>query len=299
VEGFIVKEHCEIPSNWRSNISLGDFLKQNNIVGIQGLDTRALVRRTREQGAMKGVVSTTDLDPESLIQKARDFPGLVGRDLVQNVTCKEPYHWTDGLFDLETGEVQHLQKNAKYRVAAYDFGIKQNILRYLVDRGCDVTVFPADASAGQLLGIDPDGIFLSNGPGDPEPVSYAIDNIRKLTTERPMFGICLGHQLMSLALGGKTYKLKFGHRGANQPVQQTRTGRVEITSQNHGFAVDIDSLDQEAVELTHINLNDNTLEGLRHRELPLFCVQYHPEASAGPHDAEYLFDEFSSLMDKA
>lgn len=299
VEGFIVKEYCATPSNWRSRMSLGEFLKMHGIVGIEGIDTRALVRRTRDKGAMKGVVSTWDLDPDSLVQKARAFPGLVGRDLVKKVTCKAPYHWTEGLYDLETGEARHLQKQARYKVAAYDFGMKQNILRYLVDRGCDVMVFPADASADQLLEIDPDGIFLSNGPGDPEPLTYAIDNIQKLVaTHRPVFGICLGFQLLGLALGGKTYKLKFGHRGANQPVRQTRTGKVEITSQNHGFAVDMHSLDQEAVELTHINLNDNTLEGLRHRDLPIFCVQYHPEASAGPRDAQYLFDEFAQLMDK-
>lgn len=298
VAGFVVKEYCSYPSNWRSNQSLGDFLKENNIVGITGIDTRAVVRHTREKGAMKGVLSTTDVDTDSLIQKAKEYPGLVGRDLVKGVTCQEPYHWTEGLHDLDKNEKTHLKGQAKYKIAAYDFGIKQNILRYLVDKGCDVTVFPAHAPAEDLLAIDPDGIFLSNGPGDPEPVTYAIENIQKLTTKRPMFGICLGHQLMSLALGGSTYKLKFGHRGANQPVQQTRTGKVEITSQNHGFAVDIDSLDKEAVELTHVNLNDNTLEGLRHRELPLFCVQYHPEASAGPHDAEYLFDDFATLMDK-
>ena len=298
-EGFIVKEYCSFPSNWRSSQPLGEFLKDHHIPGIEGIDTRALVRHIRQEGAMKGVLSTRDLDPDSLVAKARAFPGLVGRDLVCNVTCREPYHWSEGLYDLERGKATHPRRKAKYRVAAYDFGIKQNILRYLVERGCDVTVFPADAPAEQLLEIDPDGIFLSNGPGDPEPVTYAVESIRKLIHERPTFGICLGHQLIGLALGGQTYKLKFGHRGANQPVQQLHTGKVEITSQNHGFAVDIDSLDTDAVELTHINLNDRTLEGMRHRELPLFCVQYHPEASAGPHDAEYLFDEFIKLMETA
>ena len=297
VEGFVVKEYCPYPSNWRSGETLHDFLARHGIVGIQGVDTRALTRHIRSEGAMRSVLSTEDLDRDSLVGKAQQSPGLVGRDLVRNVTCEEPYHWTEGLFDLERGEVRQPRGKESFRVAAYDFGIKRNILRYLVQKGCDVTVFPADAPPEQLLEIDPDGIFLSNGPGDPEPIVYAIESIRKLIRERPTFGICLGHQLLGLALGGKTYKLKFGHRGANQPVKQMRTGNVEITSQNHGFAVDAGSLDPDEVELTHINLNDQTLEGMRHRELPVFSVQYHPEASAGPHDADYLFDEFTRLME--
>ena len=298
VEGFVVKEHCEIPSNYRSNQSLGDFLKENDILGIEGIDTRALTRHIRLEGAMKGVLTTVESDVDSLTGKASAFPGLVGRDLVSNVTCSEPYHWTENLYDiLNNRESDHTEP--RFRVAAYDFGVKQNILRYLTSRGCDVTVFPADTPADQLLEIDPDGVFLSNGPGDPEPVHYAVKNIRKIIdAEKPMFGICLGHQLTALALGAKTYKLKFGHRGANQPVKDMTTSKVEITSQNHGFAVDMDSIDTDAVELSHINLNDDTVEGLKHKDLPLFCVQYHPEASAGPHDAEYLFDRFVDLMEK-
>lgn len=298
VEGFVVKEHCAVPSNYRSTQSLGDYLKAHDILGIEGIDTRAVTRHIREQGAMKGVLSTVDDDVASLTEKANAFPGLVGRDLVARATCAEPYHWSENLYDIAKN-ARVPSGESRFRVAAYDFGVKQNILRYLVNRGCDVTVFPADTPADQLLETDPDGIFLSNGPGDPEPVTYAVENIRTLiATEKPVFGICLGHQLTALALGASTYKLKFGHRGANQPVQETTTRKVEITSQNHGFAVDTASLDESTVELSHVNLNDDTVEGLRHRDLPVFCVQYHPEASAGPHDAEYLFDRFVDLMEK-
>ncbi|HAA74440.1 TPA: carbamoyl phosphate synthase small subunit [Candidatus Latescibacteria bacterium] len=297
-EGFVVKEHCDTPSNYRSAQSLGDFLKERDILGIEGIDTRALTRHIRLEGAMKGVITTVPADPDELTEKAEAFTGLVGQDLVSRVTCSEPYPWSENLYDIAANQESPKGKS-KYRVAAYDFGVKQNILRYLISRGCDVTVFPADTPADQLLETDPDGIFLSNGPGDPEPVHYAVENIRQIiATGKPTFGICLGHQLTGLALGASTYKLKFGHRGANQPVQETRTGKVEITSQNHGFAVSADSIDTDTVELSHINLNDNTVEGLQHKELPVFCVQYHPEASAGPHDAEYLFDRFMHLMDK-
>jgi carbamoyl-phosphate synthase small subunit len=293
--GFIVKEICEFPSNWRSELSLNDYLQQNNIVGIQGLDTRALVKHIRDHGAQTGVISTTDLDVASLIEKARKAPGLVGRDLVKEVTTSAPYEWTEGLWDLEQGYTQ-LAGPASYHVVAYDFGIKRNILRNLVSAGCRVTVVPATTPAAEVLEMKPDGVFLSNGPGDPEPITYAQDNIRQLLGKVPLFGICLGHQLLAIALGGSTYKLKFGHRGGNQPVQQKENGKVEITSQNHGFAVSADSLDQMS-EVSHINLNDNTVEGLCHTSFPAFSVQYHPEASPGPHDAHYLFDRFISLMD--
>ena len=295
VEGFAVREYCDYPSNWRSRETLGDFLKRNNIIGIQGIDTRALTKRTRTVGAMKGVISTVDLDPGSLVRKAKDSPGLIGRDLVKEVTCGEVYRWGKGLFDVLADRVRPPVER-RFRVAAYDFGIKHNILRNLVETGCEVTVFPASAEPEQLLELNPDGIFLSNGPGDPEGLPYAVENIRSLLGRKPIFGICLGHQLLGLALGGRTFKLKFGHRGANQPVRRLSTGKVEITAQNHGFSVDMESLDPDQVELTHVNLNDGTVEGMRHRTLPIFSVQYHPEASAGPHDAAYLFQEFIRLM---
>jgi len=295
LSGFIVKEACDIPSNWRSEMSLDAYLKENNIIGLAGIDTRALVRHIRDKGAQTGILSTVDMDVESLVAKAQAAPSIVGQDLVQEVTCKECYDWNETTWDLENG-YEKAQGPAKYKVVAYDFGIKLNILRNLVSQGCAVTVVPANTPAEEVLAMQPDGVFLSNGPGDPEPISYAQENIRKLLGKVPLFGICLGHQLLSIALGGKTYKLKFGHRGGNQPVRRGEGHNVEITSQNHGFAVDADSLQADAV-VTHINLNDNTVEGLQHKTLPAFSVQYHPEASPGPHDANYLFGEFIKMME--
>ncbi|MDP6685726.1 MAG: glutamine-hydrolyzing carbamoyl-phosphate synthase small subunit [Candidatus Omnitrophota bacterium] len=287
-EGFIVKERSKITSNWRSKKSLDEYLKEYNVIGVEGVDTRALTLHIRTKGAMKGIISTEDLDQKSLIQKAKASPGLLGRDLVKEVTCKKPYSAEDIFKSTE---------QANFKVVAMDFGIKYNILRCLIEAGCDVTVVPASASQDEILSYNPDGIFLSNGPGDPSAITYAIDEIKKLLEKKPIFGICLGHQLLGLALGGKTFKLKFGHRGGNQPVKDLKTGKIDITSQNHGFCVDIDSLSANKIEHTHINLNDNTLEGLRHKNLPIFSVQYHPESSPGPHDARYLFKEFVTMME--
>lgn len=294
VEGFIVRELTRLPSNFRSHGSLDAYLAANNILGIEGIDTRALVRRLRVRGAMTGVLSTTNLDDALLVKKARTSPSIVGRDLVRTVVPGESFPWTEG-FNSPFASQEFQPGTNRPHVVALDFGMKWNIPRCLVQAGCRVTVMPGTASADQVLAHQPDGIFLSNGPGDPEPLRYAIDTIRQLAERKPMFGICLGHQLLGLALGAKTFKLKFGHRGANQPVLNQRTGKVEITTQNHGFAVATDSLPAD-LEPTHINLNDGTLEGMRHRRLPLFSVQYHPEASAGPHDSTYLFDEFRRSM---
>lgn len=299
VEGFIIKEPCSYPSSWRSTESLMGYLKRNRVIGISGIDTRALTRIIREKGALEGVISTVDENFESLVKKAQASASIVGKDLVREVTCERPYEWHGELWDLNKGGYPKIDKNArkKFRVVAYDFGIKKNILRNLASAGCDVTVVPAFTPAETVLEMDPDGIFLSNGPGDPDAVTYAKENVAKLIGKKPIFGICLGHQILSLALGGKTFKLKFGHRGGNQPVQDLTTGKVEITAQNHGFAVDMDSV-KGISELTHVNLNDRTVEGIAHKDLPIFSVQYHPEASPGPHDSQYLFERFAKMMEK-
>jgi carbamoyl-phosphate synthase small subunit len=294
--GFIVKENCPYPSNWRSKSSLGEYLKKNNVVGLEGIDTRKLVKHIRTEGAMRGIISSMDLNINKLREKLQNYPGLVGRDIVKNVTTRKTYSWNHGIVDVLTG-LEHRDAK-KYKVVAFDFGIKHNILRLLCSHGCDVEVVPATTSAKEALSRKPDGIFLSNGPGDPAAVSYAIETVKGLLGKLPVFGICLGHQILALALGGCTYKLKFGHRGANHPVKNLLTGSIEITAQNHGFCVDIDSLKDKDVELTHINLNDNTLEGIGSEKLSAFSVQYHPEASPGPHDSNYLFENFIRLMNQ-
>jgi carbamoyl-phosphate synthase small subunit len=300
VEGFIVKEYHPYPSNWRSQGRLADYLKAAGKLGVEGFDTRAITKRLREVGAMRGLISTVDLDPESLVRRARELPSMEGQDLVPLVTCKRPYWWPQFPADTDDTDLETLwaERSGK-KAVLYDYGVKFNIIRSLIKRGLAVLVVPATTPAAAVLNLKPDGIILSNGPGDPAAVTYAVDNVRQCLGAAPMFGICLGHQLLGLALGGRTFKLKFGHRGANQPVKNFVSGRVEITSQNHGFAVDLASIPDPAVELTHINLNDNTLEGLRHPGLNAFSVQYHPEASPGPHDANYLFEEFLQLIGKS
>src|SRR6185312_11903855 len=293
VEGFVVRELTRVPSNFRSHRDLDTYLKASNVTGIEGIDTRALVRRLRVRGSMNGVLSTRDLDDASLVAKARAFPGMEGRDLVREVVPDRPFEWTQGFGPL----AEHVlpARPADRYVVAVDYGMKWNILRCLTQVGCRVTVVPGTATAEQILAHNPGGVFLSNGPGDPAAVGYAIEAVRGLVGKKPVFGICLGHQLLGQAFGAKTFKLKFGHRGANQPVLNRRTGAVEITTQNHGFAVDAASLPAD-LEATHINLNDQTLEGMRHKRYPIFSVQYHPEASAGPHDSGYLFEEFRQMM---
>jgi carbamoyl-phosphate synthase small subunit len=302
VAAFIIKEYQPYPSNYRSTASLADYLIDQNIMGVEGLDTRAITRHIRNAGAMRAVISTDELAPASLVKKANEIPQMTGLNLAKEVTTPQPFYWDNGKpqfldpdrHPLDQTVWQH--RGAKRSVVAFDFGIKFNILRQLELSGFELVVVSSATTAATIQAMAPDGIFLSNGPGDPEPVSDAIQTIQSLLDYRPIFGICLGHQLLGLALGAKTFKLKFGHRGANQPVKNFRSGKVEITSQNHGFAVDPQSLQENDVEITHINLNDNTLEGFRHRKYPIFSVQYHPEASPGPHDARYLFDEFKELM---
>jgi carbamoyl-phosphate synthase small subunit len=295
VNGLIVKEASAYPSSWRGRVSLDDYLRAHGIVGLQGIDTRALTRHLRDHGSQDGIVSTVERDVERLRERARALPQIVGRDMVKEVTVAEPFGWSEGEWKRERGYIT--PPPARFNVVAYDAGIKLNILRQLRMAGCEVTVVPADTPAAGVLERKPDGVFLSNGPGDPEGVPYLVDSVRDLIGKVPIFGICLGHQILGLAAGGRTYKLSFGHHGANHPVRDIATGRVEITSQNHNFAVDPASVASRGWEPTHVNLNDGTCEGLRHRELPVFCVQYHPEASPGPHDANYLFGRFTELME--
>lgn len=301
VAGFIVREYQSFPSNYKSTGTLADYLKAQGIMGVDELDTRALTRHIRKNGALRSVMSTIDLDPDSLVKKARMTRSMVGCDLVREVTCGTAYRWIDNApkaitTALDSGENLFLERGRRHAVIALDFGIKYNIIRCLESAGCEVIVVPATTSAQTIKAMNPDGVFLSNGPGDPEPLTYAIETVRGLLDYKPLFGICLGHQILSLAFGGQTYKLKFGHRGGNQPVQNMFTKKVEITSQNHGFAADMNSLKGKDLDVFHMNLNDNTVEGLKHRTLPVFGVQYHPEASPGPHDAAYLFDEFVKMM---
>ena len=304
VAGFVMREASPLASNWRAEGTLRDYLVRHHIVAIADIDTRALTRVLRSAGVMRGVVATGQVDPDELVQRARTIPSMEGSDLVRGVTCDSPFEWRErapvaGDSDHRAFGVSPPRRAAKrLRVAAYDFGIKWNILRRLDAYGCDVRVFPATAPARDLLAIDPDGLFLSNGPGDPTAVPYAVDQVRELTaSDVPLFGICLGHQILGLAVGGNTFKLKFGHRGANHPVKEVASGKVEITSQNHGFAVDPGSLPPE-VTVTHLNLYDGTVEGFRHTSKPVFSVQYHPEASPGPHDADYLFQQFLDAMER-
>ncbi|HEU5013782.1 MAG TPA: glutamine-hydrolyzing carbamoyl-phosphate synthase small subunit [Roseiflexaceae bacterium] len=298
LSGFVVRAASQRVSNWRAEKSLDEYLRDQGVVGITGVDTRALVRHIREQGAMRAVIASVDIDADRLIEMARSSPSMEGLDLVKYVTTEEPYNWPPEKTD-DIGQwyvAEPIETPAKpYYVVAYDYGMKTNILRLMAERGCKITVVPAETPASEVLKMNPDGVFLSNGPGDPAAVTYAIDNLKELLGKKPVFGICLGHQILGLALGGSTYKLRFGHHGGNQPVRFSDNGQVEISSHNHGFAVDANSLPEE-VEITHVNLNDDCVEGLRADDLKAFSVQYHPEAAPGPHDASYLFDQFIQLM---
>jgi carbamoyl-phosphate synthase small subunit len=298
IEGLVTREFSPISSNWRSQQVADEYLERFNVPVISEIDTRALVRHLRTHGVMRGVISSIETDPEVLVQKARSIRKMDGTDLASVVTTNARYEWEqDGPDPLNTDSGVIAAPRPDLHVVAYDYGIKRNILRMLSEEGCRVTVVPAQTSAEDVLGLNPDGVFLSNGPGDPEPLGYAQKTIQQLAGRKPVFGICLGHQLIGLALGGKTFKLKFGHHGGNHPVKQMDTGKVEITSQNHNYSVDPDSINVNEVDLTHINLNDQTLEGLRHKTMPLFSVQYHPEASPGPHDSHYLFRDFRKMME--
>ena len=315
IRGFVIEELSPVASNWRSETSLDQYLRVANIPGIQGIDTRALTRHLREKGAMKGCLTTENLSVEEAVQRAVNGLGVIGMDYVKEVTTPAAYDWDpsdklsrewtivkgDAEKSMEAGdngEVFEKLPPVSHRIVAYDFGIKYNILRNLRQQGFQVHVVPATTTAEEVLALNPDGVFLSNGPGDPAALGYAHEALRQLIGKKPIFGICLGHQILAYAYGGKTFKLKFGHRGGNQPVKDLKTGRVAITSQNHGFAVDPDSLPAE-IEVTHINLNDGTVEGMRHRDHPVFSVQYHPEAAPGPHDADYFFKEFQNMIDTA
>jgi carbamoyl-phosphate synthase small subunit len=305
VRGFAIEELTEVPSNWRSEMSLDEYLRKWNVPGAKGIDTRALTRHLRTRGAMKACLTSEEISPEQAMQRAIEGEGVIGMDYVREVSTKKIYRW-DPENKLSTpwsiqkssdGEGRRALLPTRFRIAAYDYGIKQNILRLLRQKGFEVTVVPASTPAEEVLALDPDGVFLSNGPGDPAALAYAHKTVRDLIGKKTIFGICLGHQILGFAFGGSTFKLKFGHRGANQPVKDLHTGKVAITAQNHGFAVDGQSLPRD-VEVTHINLNDGTVEGMRHKELPIFSVQYHPEAAPGPHDANYFFDQFADLIEK-
>ncbi len=300
IEGLVVREFSPLSSNWRADETADEFLARQGVPIISGIDTRALVLHLRSRGVMRGVLSTLSTDKAALVEKAKNAPSMAGLDLATGVSTKDRYNWTEPIVGCSPSEDFGTPREQKFHVVAYDFGIKRNILRRLAHTGCRMTVVPAGTSAADVLSLKPDGVFLSNGPGDPEPLlAGPAKEVQKIIGKVPMFGICLGHQVLGLALGAKTFKLKFGHRGGNHPVLNKLTGKVEITAQNHGFCVDPDSLNANDLEVTHINLNDQTLEGFRHKKYPLFCVQYHPEAAPGPHDSVYLFDDFIKLMEES